>query len=157
SNSLPRTMRRKAAISGSTSTKSNSNVFGFTVPSLRARLLPCVRVTVLNFGPAMAALLSKNDIWDDRVCPVYDKGARHVERACLRAAGAFWKTRTCVGECPHLIRARSERNFPMFASALWRRPLHEREGDLETADHVAGRIPVFGFVGRDFDETQVWI
>src|SRR5262249_24218394 len=53
SNSLPRTIRRNAAISGSTSTKSNSKIFGRTLPSLRAWLLPCVRVTVLSLGPAM--------------------------------------------------------------------------------------------------------
>src|SRR5262249_20837819 len=53
SNSLPRTMRRNAAIIGSISSKSNSKVFGFTVPSLRALLLPCVRVTVFRRGPVM--------------------------------------------------------------------------------------------------------
>src|SRR3954471_11924801 len=53
SNSFPRTMRRNAAMSGSTSTKSGSKVLGFTVPSLNALLLPCVRVTVFSFGPAM--------------------------------------------------------------------------------------------------------
>ena len=50
SNSLPRTMRRNAAISGSTSTNSNSKVLGFTVPSLSAWLLPWVRVTVFSLG-----------------------------------------------------------------------------------------------------------
>src|SRR5215813_595580 len=49
SNSSPRTMRRNAAISGSTSSKSNSNVFGRTLPSLSAWLLPWVRVTVFSF------------------------------------------------------------------------------------------------------------
>src|SRR5215510_10063032 len=53
SNSLPRTIRRNAAMIGSTSRKSNSQVLGFTLPSLRAWLLPCVRVTVLSLGPAM--------------------------------------------------------------------------------------------------------
>src|SRR5215510_11032904 len=53
SNSLPRTMRRNAAMIGSTSRKSNSKVFALTVPSLSAWLLPCVRVTVFSLGPAM--------------------------------------------------------------------------------------------------------
>src|SRR4051812_27809670 len=50
-------MRRKAAISGSTSTKSNSKVFGLTSPALSARLLPWLRVTVFSFGPAIFVLL----------------------------------------------------------------------------------------------------
>src|SRR5262249_41807875 len=58
SNSLPRTMRRNAAMIGSTSRKSNSKVFALTVPSLSAWLLPCVRVTVFSLGPAM--LCSRN-------------------------------------------------------------------------------------------------
>src|SRR5215470_715621 len=58
SNSLPRTMRRKAAMIGSTSRKSGSKVFGLTVPSLSAWLLPCVRVTRVSLGPAMAAFRS---------------------------------------------------------------------------------------------------
>src|SRR3977135_3679795 len=49
SNSSPRTMRRNAAMSGSTSSKANSKVFGLTVPSLSARLLPWVRVTAFSF------------------------------------------------------------------------------------------------------------
>src|SRR6185312_2297305 len=54
SNSSARTMRRNASISGSTSTKSNSKARGFTAPSLSARLLPCVRVTVRYFGSAIS-------------------------------------------------------------------------------------------------------
>src|SRR5438046_2568543 len=46
SNSSPRTMRRNAAIRGSTSTNSKANVRGLTLPSLSAWLFPCVRVTV---------------------------------------------------------------------------------------------------------------
>src|SRR5262245_34279096 len=57
SNSSPRTMRRNAAISGSTSSNANSNVFGLTVPSLSARLLPWVRVTVLSLGADMGGFL----------------------------------------------------------------------------------------------------
>src|SRR3982074_2013580 len=49
SNSLPRTMRRNAAMSGSTSSKANSKVFGLTVPSLSARLLPWVRGAAFSF------------------------------------------------------------------------------------------------------------
>src|SRR5882757_8514649 len=49
SSSSPRTMRRNAAISGSTSSKSNSKVFGRTLPSLSAWLLPWLRVTVFSF------------------------------------------------------------------------------------------------------------
>ena len=47
SNSRPRTMRRNAAMSGSTSSNANANARGRIVPSLSARLLPCVRVTVV--------------------------------------------------------------------------------------------------------------
>src|SRR5438270_3501444 len=61
SNSLPRTMRRNAAISGSTSSKSNSKVFGFTVPSFSDLLLPCVRVTAFSFGPVMDWLQMTDD------------------------------------------------------------------------------------------------
>src|SRR5215470_1464985 len=57
SNSLPRTMRRKPSMRTGTSTKSNAKVFGFTVPSLRAWLLPWVRVTVFNLSSAMGASL----------------------------------------------------------------------------------------------------
>src|SRR5215470_17735130 len=53
SNSFPRTMRRNAAMSGSTSSKSKAKVFGLTLPSLSARLLPWVRVTVLSLSSAM--------------------------------------------------------------------------------------------------------
>src|SRR5215471_6731840 len=53
SNSLPRTMRRNAAMRGSTSSKSNAKVRGLTVPSLSARLLPWLRVTVLSLSSAM--------------------------------------------------------------------------------------------------------
>src|SRR5215470_1823675 len=59
SNSLPRTMRRNAAMIGSTSRYSGSKVLGLTVPSLSAWLLPCVRVTVISLGPAMAAFRSE--------------------------------------------------------------------------------------------------
>ena len=41
-------------MSGSTSTKSNSKVRGFTVPSLSASLLPCVRVTVFSLSMRMS-------------------------------------------------------------------------------------------------------
>src|SRR2546421_9740373 len=51
-------MRRKAAMIGSTSRYSGSKVLGLTVPSLRAWLLPCVRVTVISLGPAMAGRYS---------------------------------------------------------------------------------------------------
>src|SRR4051794_9474667 len=61
SNSLPRTMRRKAAMIGSTSRYSGSKVLGLMVPSLRAWLLPCVRVTRVSLGPAMAAFRSEVD------------------------------------------------------------------------------------------------
>src|SRR5215468_5564786 len=54
SNSLPRTMRRNAAMRGSTSSNWNSKVCGLTVPSLSARLLPCVRVTVFSLRSGMA-------------------------------------------------------------------------------------------------------
>src|SRR3954454_24560655 len=57
SNSLPRTMRRNAAISGSTSSNANSNVLGLTVPSFSARLLPCVRVTVLSLGSGIGSMV----------------------------------------------------------------------------------------------------
>src|SRR6516164_9657884 len=43
-------MRRKASMSGSTSTKSSATVRGFTAPSFSARLLPWVRVTVFSCG-----------------------------------------------------------------------------------------------------------
>src|SRR5215470_8249278 len=59
SNSLPRTMRRNAAMIGSTSRYSGSKVLGLTLPSLSAWLLPCVRVTVISLGPAMAAFRSE--------------------------------------------------------------------------------------------------
>jgi hypothetical protein len=52
-------MVRKARISGSTSSKANSKLAGVTVPSFRAALLPCVRVTVIYLGPAMAAIFSR--------------------------------------------------------------------------------------------------
>src|SRR5262249_37336279 len=54
SNSLPRTMRRNAAMRGSTSSKSNAKVAGLTVPSLSAWLLPWLRVTVLSLSSAMS-------------------------------------------------------------------------------------------------------
>src|SRR5262249_19715176 len=53
SNSLPRTMRRKPSMRTGTSTKSNAKVFGLTLPSLRAWLLPWVRVTVFSLSSAM--------------------------------------------------------------------------------------------------------
>src|SRR5262244_1600662 len=56
SNSSPRTMRRKPSIRTGTSTKSNAKVFGLTVPSLRAWLLPWVRVTVFRLSSAMGRL-----------------------------------------------------------------------------------------------------
>src|SRR5438034_6294668 len=54
SNSLPRTMRRDAAIRGSISSKWNAKLRGWTLPSLSARLLPWVRVTVLSLSSGMA-------------------------------------------------------------------------------------------------------
>src|SRR5262249_7451834 len=54
SNSLPRTMRRNAAMRGSTSSNSNAKVRGLTAPSLSARLLPWLRVTVLSLSSAMS-------------------------------------------------------------------------------------------------------
>src|SRR6266849_10030101 len=56
SNSLPRTIRRKPSMSTGTSTKSIAKVFGLTVPSLRAWLLPWVRVTVFSLSSAMGRL-----------------------------------------------------------------------------------------------------
>src|SRR5215831_3897823 len=53
SNSLPRTMRRNAAMRGSTSSKSNAKVRGLTLPSLSAWLLPWLRVTVLSLSSVM--------------------------------------------------------------------------------------------------------
>src|SRR6516225_5436069 len=53
SNSLPRTMRRNAAMRGSTSSNSNAKVRGLTVPSLSAWLLPWLRVTVLSLSSVM--------------------------------------------------------------------------------------------------------
>src|SRR5262245_45067754 len=49
-----RTRRRNPAMRGSTSSNWNSKVFGLTVPSLSARLLPCVRVTVFSLRAGMA-------------------------------------------------------------------------------------------------------
>src|SRR5215813_7612243 len=66
SNSLPRTMRRNAAMIGSTSRKSGSKVLALTVPSLSAWLLPCVRVTVISLGPAMAGYSVGRQRTDDR-------------------------------------------------------------------------------------------
>src|SRR5260221_10784456 len=61
SNSLPRTMRRKPSMRIGTSTRSNAKVFGVTVPSLRAWLLPWMRVTVFNLSSAIGgALLDVN-------------------------------------------------------------------------------------------------
>src|SRR6516165_5426487 len=54
SNSLPRTMRRNAAMRGSTSSNSNAKVRGLTVPSLSAWLLPWLRVTVLSLSAVMS-------------------------------------------------------------------------------------------------------
>src|SRR5262249_49219759 len=53
SNSLPRTMRRNAAMRGSTSSNSNAKVRGLTLPSLSAWLLPWLRVTVLSLSSVM--------------------------------------------------------------------------------------------------------
>ena len=50
-------MRRKASISTGTSMKSNSNVRGLTVPSFKAWLLPCVRVTAVSLRSDMAIQL----------------------------------------------------------------------------------------------------
>src|SRR5712691_10852172 len=55
SNSSPRTMRRKASMRGSTSMNSNSQVRGFTVPSLRALLFPWVRVTILSLSSGIGS------------------------------------------------------------------------------------------------------
>src|SRR3981081_201083 len=66
SNSLPRTMRRKAAMSGSTSSNANSKVRGLTVPSLSDRLLPCVRVTVFSLGSGMRILRRECWVSSDR-------------------------------------------------------------------------------------------
>src|ERR1700692_599911 len=89
SNSLPRTMRRKAAMSGSTSTKSNSKLRGLTVPSLRAWLLPWVRVTVLSLGPAICKGLVG---WVDaaREDAISSGGEPRVTQHCDRG-------RVCVG------------------------------------------------------------
>src|SRR5262245_32900612 len=54
SNSLPRTMRRNAAMRGSTSSKSNAKVRGLTMPSLSAWLLPWLRATVLSLSSVMS-------------------------------------------------------------------------------------------------------
>src|SRR5260370_16274924 len=88
SSSLPRTMRRNAAMSGSTSSKWNAKLRGFTVPSLSARLLPWVRVTVLSFSSGMArrtALLFVVPVHagfgpcfhrDDNPGPLYGRGIK---------------------------------------------------------------------------------
>src|SRR5262245_18401905 len=84
SNSLPRTMRRNAAISGSTSTKSNSKVLGLTVPSLTAWLLPCVRVTVFSLGPAIVTLRSA-EWWREMIAPFRCPEASRDHQAPLAA------------------------------------------------------------------------
>src|SRR5690242_7427342 len=66
SNSSARVMRRKASMSGSTSTKSNSKVRGLTLPSLSALLLPWVRVTVFSLGSATMRSLSAAGAGDSR-------------------------------------------------------------------------------------------
>src|SRR5215510_10519232 len=81
SNSLPRTMRRNAAMIGSTSTKSNSKVLALTVPSLSAWLLPCVRVTVISLGPDMLCSRDAAAI----LCPVWSS-PRKRPLAALEAA-----------------------------------------------------------------------
>src|SRR5215510_6918850 len=87
SNSLPRTMRRNAAMIGSTSRKSNSKVFALTVPSLSAWLLPCVRVTVISLGPAMAGALLLGTR-DDRFVVCSPDGAISASR---RVFNALWR------------------------------------------------------------------
>src|SRR6266478_5154378 len=107
SNSLPRTMRRNAAMSGSTSSKWNAKLRGFTVPSLSARLLPWVRVTVLSFSSCMArraALLFVVPVHagfgpcfhrDDNPGPLYGRGIkpaashRRLCHAGTRGEGLF--------------------------------------------------------------------
>src|SRR5712691_11885695 len=49
-------MRRNASMRTGTSSKPNAKVFGRTVPSLRAWLLPCVRVTVFSLRSAIGHL-----------------------------------------------------------------------------------------------------
>src|SRR6266481_1405981 len=107
SNSLPRTMRRNAAMSGSTPSKWNAKLRGCTVPSLSARLLPWVRVTVLSFSSGMArraALLFVVPVHagfgpffhsDDNPGPLYARGIkpaashRRLCHAGTRGEGLF--------------------------------------------------------------------
>src|SRR6266404_4866353 len=107
SNSLPRTMRRNAAMRGSTSSKWNAKLRGCTVPSLSARLLPWVRVTVLSFSSGMArraALLFVVPVHagfgpcfhrDDNPGPLYGRGIkpaashRRLCHAGTRGEGLF--------------------------------------------------------------------
>src|SRR5215831_15115579 len=96
SNSLPRTMRRKAAISGSTSTKSKEKLFGLTVPSLSARLLPWVRVTVLSLSSGIGSE-NRARVADDgnpcsisAVCHLYlDRRLRHAGTRGQRLLGGI--------------------------------------------------------------------
>src|SRR5215471_1749080 len=83
SNSLPRTMRRKPSMRTGTSTKSNAKVFGFTVPSLRAWLLPWVRVTVFNFSSAMGRF-ARHELRSHNVCRT--RLARRAIRSSRSAA-----------------------------------------------------------------------
>ena len=53
SNSSPRTIRRNAWMMAGTSSKSKSNVRGFTVPSFKACVCPRVTSAVLSFVRSM--------------------------------------------------------------------------------------------------------
>src|SRR3954468_6235027 len=106
SNSLPRTMRRKAAISGSTSMKSNSKVLGLTSPALSARLLPWLRVTVFSFGPAIL------------VCSPQKKEGRRIA-AIPRPSYSFTLMRS-DGRLRDAELARQERVFGGFLERLVR-------------------------------------
>src|SRR5438552_14754105 len=141
SNSSPRTMRRNASMSGSTSTNSNSKVRGLTVRSLRALLFPCVRVTVFSLSSGMGALHSPE--------------GRH-----LSPVSCPWHER-CVNHARHpLATDRSDRKVHLVQPKLVRRDLLQREalrrsllkGELARLEAVPARtLDRDGFRGDSAD------
>src|SRR5215813_4217683 len=150
SNSLPRTMRRNAAMRGSTS--SNSKVRGLTVPSLSAWLLPWLRVTVLSLSSAIS--LSRvvtlscrprgggGPIFQRRWLRVPATGSPRRERRGVPFAGTTSRQTALHRRLGH-AGTRGERLFGGVLERLIRRQHHRGRAHLVVRRIDAGRRGAF--------------
>src|SRR5262252_3706839 len=152
SNSLPRTMRRNAAMRGSTSSKSNAKVRGLTVPSLSAWLLPWLRVTVLSLSSAMSLrrvlslwcrprgggdpILQRRWLW------VPATGSPRRERRGVPFAGTTSRQTALHRRLSH-AGTRGERLFGSVLERLIRRQHHRGRAHLVVRRIDAGRRDAF--------------